>query len=427
MKRRIVVILGAVALLASIPGVAHATDDPEYQLQYGPQQIHAPEAWTVSTGKGVTIAIVDTGVQADHPDLRAKMVKGYDFLEDDDDPQDTQGHGTHVAGIAGASTNNGIGIAGVAPDAKLMPVRVLGGDATAPGAILSVQQGIRYAYENGAKVINLSISEVISLGPSDLRTLESSCLDAWNSGSLCVVAAGNDGKGKASGYSNDFQALLVAANDRNGNVAEFSQKADSKWGVTAPGVGIESTVPGSNYGIKQGTSMAAPHVSGVAALLFAMGLSNQQVVDKILATATPLNDGGGTTGAGLVNAAAAVGAPYSSPEPPAAGPTTATTAVPVRQGGGASVTTVPSAGPTTTATLLEGTVEEGSEFTGGDSSDFQSAAGGAKAPKPISTSDGFTLSFLLVIAVFVAALGVLGFAARRIVLRRGIGRIKEAG
>jgi len=424
MKRRVLAVVAAGALLVALPGIARASDDPDYQLQYGPQQIHAPEAWSVARGKGVTIAIVDTGVQLDHPDLKDKLVPGYDFLEDDDQPDDSNGHGTHVAGIAGASTDNGIGIAGVAPDAKLMPIRVLGGEATSPGAILSVQQGIRFAYEHGARVINLSLTEVISLGASDIRTLESSCLDAWNAGSLCVVAAGNDGKGKASGYSSSFQALLVAANDRNGNVADFSQKADSKWGVTAPGVGIESTVPGSDYGIKQGTSMAAPHVSGVAALLFSMGMTNQQVVDKILSTATPINDGGGSTGAGLVNAAAAVGAPYAASTAPVAA-STATTAAPTGEHEATSATTVPRSGPTTTATLVAGTVEDSTDFRAGAGSEFTSALGDdARAgPPPISQSGGYDGSFLLAVAAFVGMLGAIGFAARRIVLRRGVGEI----
>lgn len=423
MRFRAVTLLAAGALIAALPGVANASDDPEFQLQYGPQQIHAPEAWAVSRGKGVTIAIVDTGVQADHPDLKDKLVPGYDFLEDDDKPQDTAGHGTHVAGIAAASTDNGIGIAGVAPDAKLMPVRVLGGDATAPGAILAVQQGIRFAYENGAKVINLSLSEIISLGASELRTLESSCLDAWNNGALCVVSAGNNGKGKASGYNKDFQALVVAANDRSGDVTSFSQKADTKWGVTAPGLGIHSTVPGSSYGIKSGTSMSAPHVSGVAALLFAQGLSNQQVVDKILATATPMNDGGGTTGAGLVNAAAAVGAPYAASTPPAARTGTPTTSAQSQDDFGASFASPPHQGPTTTATIIEGTIDDSGGFGSGTGSDFLSAAGSRTAPKPISTSEGFTVSFIAAIAVFVAALGGIGLVARRLALRRGIGEM----
>jgi thermitase len=413
----------AVVVLVLLTGTAFASNDPEYQLQYGPQQIFAPEAWTKSRGAGITIAVVDSGIQLDHPDLQDKLVPGYDFLEDDDQPQDTDGHGTHVAGTAAAVTDNGLGVAGIAPDSKIMPIRVLAGEATSPRSLLSIQEGIRFAVDNGAKVINLSLTEVISLGPETVRTLESSCLDAFNSGALCVVAAGNDGKGKPSGYSNDFQALLVAANDRNRDIATFSQKADSKWGVTAPGVGIHSTVPGSAYGIKQGTSMAAPHVAGVAALLFAQGLTNQQVVDKILSTATPLNDGGGTSGAGLINAAAAVGADFTPPTTAAPAPG-ATTTVPAQTSGGGgqapvvSTTTLP-----VPVELDEATVEEG-DFVDGSTDDFETALGEDTGPEPISVSDGFTMPFAVAVAVFVAILGMVGIGLRRIVLARGIGQIK---
>src|SRR3954464_5431576 len=123
MKRVVLGIGAAAALLVTFAPMAHATDDPDWQLQYGPQQIHAPEAWTVTRGKGVTIAIVDTGVELNHSDLEDKLGPGHEFAGDDDDPNDTeQGHGTHVAGIAAAATDNGIGIGGVAPDAKIMPL-----------------------------------------------------------------------------------------------------------------------------------------------------------------------------------------------------------------------------------------------------------------------------------------------------------------
>ncbi|HEX4904851.1 MAG TPA: S8 family serine peptidase [Acidimicrobiales bacterium] len=423
---RIAALAVAAALVVLTAGVALASDDPEYVLQYGPQQIYAPEAWTVSRGAGVVIAVVDSGIQLDHPDLAAKLVPGYDFLEDDDQPQDTDGHGTHVAGSAAAITDNGIGVAGVAPDAKIMPIRVLAGEASSPRSILSVQEGIRFAVDNGAQVINLSLSEIITLGPEAIRTLETSCLDAYQNGSLCIVAAGNDGNGKPSGYNNDFQAILVAANDRDKEMATFSQRADTKWGVTAPGVGIHSTVPGSSYGIKQGTSMAAPHVAGVAALLFAQGLTIDQVVDKIISTATPMNDGGGTSGAGLVNAAAAVGAAYTPEAPPttAAGGAPATTAPP-RAGGGPRPTAVATTVPEGPVVLDEGTFEEGDfvEATD-DGDDFETALGGVDEPEPISYSEGITLSFVLSVLLFVAILGVVGVVARRIVLRRGIGEIK---
>ena len=426
---------GAFAIVATVVTLVTATtalasNDPDFDaFQYGPQQIYAPEAWTVSRGAGVTIAIVDSGVQTDHPDLRDKMVPGYDFLEDDPEPQDDNGHGTHVAGIAAASTDNGIGIAGTAPDAKIMPIRVLAGEATSPRAVLAIQEGIRFAVDNGAKVINLSIGEEFQLGPEAVQGLEASCLDAYNAGALCVAAAGNSGRGKPSGYSEDFNAILVAANDREGELADFSQRADTKWSVTAPGVGIHSTVIGSGYGIKQGTSMSAPHVSGVAALLFAQGLGIDEVIAQILNTATPLNDGGGSSGAGLVNAAAAVGAAYT-PVTTAPRPSTTTTAAvatsDTRPSGGSTATTAVDPDFETPVELTEGLIEDDADFVGSDDGGSLLTAGGAigEEPEAIRLSRGYESSFLVGVAVFLGVLAVLGFAARRLVIRRGIGQIK---
>jgi subtilisin family serine protease len=433
MKRGVLAIVGVLALLVVWAPAARATDDPFWPQQWGPVAIHAPEAWSVTRGKGVTIAIVDTGVELKHSDLQDKLVAGYDFADDDNDPNDVdQGHGTHVAGIAAASTDNGIGIAGVAPDAKIMPVRVaLSGEASSSATgLIQIEQAVDYAASNGAKVINLSLGEDPDnrLTPQGFDTVSRACLDAYNKGALCVAAAGNAGRGKPSGYAEDFPGIVVAASDDQGVIADFSQSADTKWAVTAPGVLIYSSWLKNGYQYEQGTSMAAPHVTGVAALLFSQGKSIDQVVDKIVSTATPMNDGGAQSGAGMLNAAAAVGAPYTPAAAPAGGgASTPTTVAPATQGGGShsTATTVAGAtGPTTPATLVEGTVEEGGDFSGGKGSDFDAALGDAiKAPEPISTSGGITLPFVVAIIVFAAILGGVGFVARRIVLRRGIGEI----
>ena len=425
----------AVALVLFAAGIAVASSDPDFaSFQYGPQQIYAPEAWTVSRGGDVTIAVIDSGVQLDHPDLRDKLLPGYDFYDEDDDPSDENGHGTHVAGIAAAVTDNGLGIAGVAPDAKILPIRVLGpdggGNPTLAGYLTELERAVSFAVDQGAEVINLSLGEDgDSLGIEGFNLLANACRDAFLRGSLCVAAAGNSGAGKPSGYANDFQGIVVAATDRQKAVADFSQRADTQWSVAAPGVAIYSTWIESGYQFKQGTSMAAPHVSGVAALLFAQGLTIDQVVDRILQTATPLNDGGGTTGAGLVNAAAAVGADFT-PEaapPPAAGPTT--TAAPVvqpRPGGGATVTTVAGDGAEAPVELTEGVVEANDDLLGGGSQ-FETALADAETLEEIELSDGFDAPFLVGVALFVVALGILGFVARRVVIRRGIGAMKTWG
>ena len=321
------------ALLGVAVGVppAQASTDPGFKKQWGPQQVGAPAAWTKSAGNGITIAVVDSGVDVDHPDLKDKIVPGHDFGDNDDNPDDdsqlkdgegkvVQGHGTHVAGIAAAITDNGVGIAGMAPFAKIMPLKVFASDPNSSivNALTAVPTAIRYAVDHGAKVINLSLGGI--QGVSLVGIIETPCAQAYSRGSLCVVASGNSGQNNASGYSHDVQFLNVTANDKNGNHAPFGQKADTQWSVSAPGMEIYSTYPveigdKSGYAVEQGTSMAAPHATGLAALLFAQGLSVGQVVQKILTTATPMGDPG-TNGAGRINAAAAVGA---------AAPTTATT------------------------------------------------------------------------------------------------------
>jgi thermitase len=431
-------ILGAamgMALVVVLAPVAHASDDPDWAQQWGPVAIHAPEAWQVTRGKGVTIAVVDTGVERDHADLKDKLVAGYDFADNDNDPSDSaqQGHGTHVAGIAGAETDNGIGMAGVAPDAKIMPIRVAlsGASASSATVVVQIEQAVDYAASNGAKVVNLSLGEdpdAPTLTPQGFDSVSRACLDAFNKGTLCVAAAGNAGRGRPSGYAHDFAGIVVAASGRNGEITDFSQSADTQWAVTAPGAEIYSTWLGNSYRYNQGTSMAAPHVAGVAALLFAQGKTIQQVVERITSTATPLNDGGSQSGAGHINAAAAVGAPYppatTRPTPTASGPVTTAATAPSGGSRPAASAGLPSSGPTTTATLVEGTVESGGDFSGGGSSDFEAALGdNVKGPEPISTSGGITLPFVGAVLAFAAGLGIIGAAARRLVLRRGIGDI----
>jgi len=443
MVKKLAALVAASCLVVVIASPAGATNDPDYQFQYGPQQIFAPEAWTVSRGAGVAIAIVDSGVQLDHPDLAGKLTAGYDYLENDDQPQDTDSHGTHVAGTAAAITDNNIGVAGVAPDARIMPIRVLAGESSSPTALIAIQAGIRFAVDNGAKVINLSISELLDVGADQIRTLEASCADAYAAGALCVVAAGNDGRGVPSGYDRGFQALLVTANDRNGDIAEFAQNADTQWSVSAPGVAIQSTVLGSSYGIKQGTSMAAPHVAGVAALLFAQGLSNGEVVQRILETATPLNDGGARSGAGLVNAAKAVGASFTAPstaQPTNAGgaptgPATtvapsgfqagsgnqATTPVPTGSAGSAATITGDASSPDTTigsdATLEDGVIEE--DPPGVTSDAFTAALQTTAAERPLGAEGGgLTSRFLATFAACVLVVVVGGPALQVLTDRR---------
>jgi len=278
----------------------YTPNDPFFaSYQYGLQRIQAPSAWDVQQGKEtVKIAIVDTGVQLDHPDLRTKLVPGYNFVENNAYPYDRNGHGTHVAGIAAAATNNGAGIAGVAPRVMIMPVKVL--DDSGSGEMLQVARGITYAANQGAKVINLSLGS-----PYSTSTLQSAVQYAWERGAVIVAAAGNDGTSTPN-YPADYPNVIAVAstNERDGKsgFANFGRWVE----VAAPGEEILSTYTGGYYAYLSGTSMAAPHVAGVAALMASQGRPNVHIRLGILSTADPIAGTGTYWQYGRVNAARAV-------------------------------------------------------------------------------------------------------------------------
>ena len=176
----------AFAELDTLVTVALAPNDPFYTTQqYGPQIIRAEQAWDAAQGAGAVIAVVDTGVDFGHPDLQGQLLAGgYDFVNNDGDPVDDHGHGTHVTGIAVAATNNGVGIAGIAPGAKVLPIKVL--SSSGSGANSAMAQGIVYAADHGVKVINLSLG-----GFSYSQTAQDAVNYAWAQGVLVVAAAGN--------------------------------------------------------------------------------------------------------------------------------------------------------------------------------------------------------------------------------------------
>jgi serine protease len=314
------------------PARSGSPNDPLFDRQWGLTQIHAPQAWAAgATGSGTTIAIVDTGVDLRHPDLASKSLPGIDLVANDACGQDEEGHGTHVAGIAAAKTDNGIGVAGVAPDAKILPVRVL--DAEGSGDDERVGQGIRKAADNGAQVINLSLGgdPVIGELPMLNETLEAAVEYAWSKGSVIVAAAGNESVPLCSYPAAAPHAICVAANDRRGAPASYSNlpAGGTALAVRAPGGAgspfceddedVWSTVwPASQYdatcepgGIRgyetlAGTSMASPHVAGVAALLVQKGLSNGQVLECLRTTSSNGGSYDPVQGYGTVNAEAAV-------------------------------------------------------------------------------------------------------------------------
>ena len=279
--------------------------------------IDAPEAWGQTTDcSAVVVAIVDTGVDFTHPDLQGNLDtdNGWDFVNGDADPTDDNGHGTHVAGTIGAVGGNGIGVAGVCWKVMLLPLKGL--NASGSGDSAGLASAIRYAGQHGASVISASWG-------SDKR---SSTIDSaiTASGALFVAAAGNDGSTTkhypaGSGLAN---VVSVAATDRNDALAAFSNRGSSWVHLGAPGVDVLSTYPGGGYRLASGTSMATPHVSGVAALVKAghPAYSTSQVRSALLGSIDPIPSLAGlTVTGGRLNAARAVGvapAPPSDTTPP---------------------------------------------------------------------------------------------------------------
>lgn len=254
-------------------------NDPGWSNQWGPQKIADPQAWDVTQGSsGVMIGVVDTGVDLTHPDLAAKVRAdlGYNFVNNTTSAQDDNGHGTHVAGIAAAITNNNTGVAGGCPGCSIVPVKVL--DANGSGTYSAVASGIRYAADQGVKVINLSLG-----GSSRSRTLEDAVNYANGKGVLLACAAGNNNT-SARNYPAYYTACVaVAATDQNDNKASFSTYGS--WvDTSAPGVSIYSTYLNGTYQSLSGTSMATPHVAGLAGLLFSQGRTQTDVRTRLTST-----------------------------------------------------------------------------------------------------------------------------------------------
>lgn len=284
-------------------------NDPQYSKQWAhTERMQSAAAWDITTGSNtVTIAVIDTGIDETHPDLAGKIVAGYDFVDDDATPHDLNGHGTHVAGIAAALTNNGVGVAGMSWNARIMPVRVL--DASGSGTNSDIVSAINWASTHGAKVLNLSLG-----GPSYSSSMQNAVTAATTAGSLVIAAMGNcrtAGNGCPTANPTSYPAaynnvMAVAATNRSDGYAYYSQYG-AHCDIAAPGGamsylhdpnGIYSTLPtysvemteegfSLSYDYLQGTSMATPYVSGLAALIWSVapGLTPAQVQQAIQNTA----------------------------------------------------------------------------------------------------------------------------------------------
>ncbi|MBD0362767.1 MAG: peptidase S8 [Coleofasciculus sp. C3-bin4] len=284
-------------------------NDPEYSKQWNLRSINVEAAWDETKGSGVTVAVIDTGISP-VPDLKdTKFVKGYDFVNDRIEAYDDAGHGTHVAGTIAQSTNNGYGVAGVAYEASLMPLKVLA--ASGGGTVADIAEAIRYAADNGADVINMSLG-----GPGESKLMEEAIDYAYQKGVFLVAAAGNSSQNSASYPARYPHVIGVAALDSVGVKAPYSNFG-AGVDISAPGVSedgkiLQETIdPETNEPVfvgYQGTSMAAPHVAGVAALVKATGVKEPDEVLSVLKQSArvikedPLNH----FGAGHLDASAAV-------------------------------------------------------------------------------------------------------------------------
>ncbi len=278
----------SISLLQTIP------NDPNLPAQYYLNNILAYQGWDYTTGSpAVTIAILDTGVDLSHIELAVKILPGHDYIDGDDIPQDENGHGTLVAGIAAANTNNGIGVAGVSWGAQIMPLRVL--DAAGNGTNADLAQAIMWATAHGARVINMS------LGGSNYSLAVEAAVDyAVNAGVVLVAATGNTGSPMVL-YPAAYPGVIgVGATDSINQLAPFSNTG-AEVDLVAPGVSIFGPYLGNSYTFLSGTSMAAPQVAGFAALLASLPgvVYSSQIVTIMQSTALDLGVHGWDSGYGF--------------------------------------------------------------------------------------------------------------------------------
>jgi subtilisin family serine protease len=285
---------------------AFTPNDTYYPNQWHSAKINAPVAWDYTGGDTVTIAILDAGVDGNHPDLATQMVAGWNVQQNNSDTRDVLGHGTMVAGVAAATINNGTGYAGLAGRAKIMPVRIAGADGWADASVTAA--GITWAADHGARVVNISYANM-----AGNSTVLAAADYMRSKGGLVIVSAGNAGVDE--GFAATSKVIPVSATDSNDALTSWSS-----WGnyvaVAAPGLNIACTLAGGGYGSCWGTSMSAPLVAGTVALMMASkpSLTNTQVESLLYSTAVDLGTPGRDKqfGYGRIDAGAAVRAAAGS-------------------------------------------------------------------------------------------------------------------
>ena len=320
-------------------------DDPAYEFQWALGQIGAVDAWSTGRGRGATVAVLDTGAHLEHEDLAGQLLNGIDFVNNDRVAQDDNGQGTHMAGVIAATTNNGRGIAGVAPQARILPVKVL--DEDGDGTEAHLLAGIRHAIERKVQVIVMELDSDTTLSNSG-QTFRTAIENAWEAGAVPVVASEHEFV-RSQGFAT-APALVVTGLTREGEPAAYSEGVGAaRWGLAAPGgtgngneddifstywphtrrSAIGGTQEFGRYAYFADNEVAAAHVAGAAAILRGLGQTPAQTVRRLLDNATEAGPRGRdqSYGSGVLHVQKAVeGLPPDPRDRPRPTSTTSTTA-----------------------------------------------------------------------------------------------------